>query len=101
MLLRDVFEEQSESTSDASNPEEPAESPAAVATGTLGKGWAKEGKEKIGIVIDESVLQFYKKTRYGMVPSGLPQPLEEWTVMEAIREYTYEEKDLKIYLIFQ
>ena len=29
-------------------------------------------------LIDTSVLQFHKKLRHGMVPSGLPQELEEW-----------------------
>ena len=37
---------------------------------------------------------------HGLVPIGLPQPLEEWTLQNKIQEYSYIEKDSMVCLGF-
>ena len=38
------------------------------------------------------MLQLYEKSRYGMVPFGLPVNAEKWTLEEEIKQFKYDEK---------
>ena len=91
-LLKSVFADR---TKTVPGPDEGNDVP----IGILGK-WVNGEKEKVGIVIDKSIIQFYKKVRHGLVPVGLPQPLEEWTLQNKIQEYSYIEKYFIVYLVF-
>ena len=71
-----------------------------VPVNTLGKWQGKLGEIEVGMVVDRGDLQIFKKKRHGMVPSGLLQSVNEWTLLEEIEGYRYEEKNNVIYLVF-
>ena len=56
----------------------------------LWKGSADENV--IGVLINESSIQLYKKTRFGFVPRGLPVDANEWSFTKKIESFHYIEK---------
>ena len=54
-----------------------------------------------GVLLDAHTLQKYKERRFGYVPDGLPERVEEWTLTKAISDsqFHYIEKGNTIYIV--
>ena len=72
----------------------------ALTIGTVGLWKGQLGETKVGVLLDSDTLQLYKKTRYGMVPSGLPTDTQSWSLEEVIEDYGYEQRGNRLYLVF-
>ena len=62
--------------------------------------WKKDNETRVGVVLDIDKLQLYKSARYGMVPFGLPDDIQHWTLVESIEDYGYEQRGNSLYLLF-
>ena len=53
-----------------------------------------------GVLLDSMSLQKYKERRFGYVPDGLPEPVEDWTLKEpfANDQFSYTERGIYIVL---
>lgn len=59
------------------------------------------GEQAVGVLIDASSLQLYKKTRHGFIPKDLPKDVNEWTCVDKIDSFHYVEKGGVILLILE
>ena len=57
-------------------------------------------EQSVGVVIDDSTLQLYRKTRFGFVPCAVPVDITEWNCIEQMSSYHYIEKGGIILLVF-
>ena len=55
----------------------------------------------LGVVVDDTTIQMFKKTRTGYTPSNLPEDASKWELVEIIPEenYHYIEKNHGCYLV--
>ena len=51
--------------------------------------------------MNRDVLQFYKKTRFGLLPAEEPVQSHLWTLDEEVKKYSYEERNSRIFPVFQ
>ena len=68
--------------------------------GTVGLWSGPLNEKKIGVKIDRDVLQLYKKARFGLVPAGEPVQSHTQTLKEEVENYSYEERNSRIFLVF-
>ena len=54
-----------------------------------------------GVLLDSNSLQKYKERRFGYVPDGLPEPVDEWTLTETFsdEQFYYVEKGNTIFIV--
>ena len=53
------------------------------------------------VLLDSTTLQKYKKRRFGYVPDGLPEPIQEWTLQKPFtnNQFSYIERGNTIYIV--
>lgn len=75
--------------------------PSSVEPGTHGLWRGPLDETVFGVSLDSSSLQTYKERRFGYVPDGLPQPLEEWTLTETFsdNQFSYIERGSMIFIV--
>ena len=75
-----------------------------LSLGLVGQFSGPLDEVKVGVVISvgmENMLQIYENKRYGFVPAfKLPEPLNEWTLLEEIKDYQYVQYLSKPKMIF-
>ena len=69
-------------------------------SGTLGWFDGPLGQTRLGIVLDDTTLQLYEKSRYGYEPLMESECLEDWILNQKTDSYLFVEKRTGIYLQF-
>ena len=86
---KDLPEDKSDVTENASNESKDTALPA----GLIGQFLGPLGEVKVGVVIAvgrATMLQIYDSKRYGFVPAlSEPEALDEWKLLDEIEEYQY------------
>ena len=54
----------------------------------------------MGVLLEPETLQIYKKSRFGMIPDGVPKHANQWKLETVINDYGYEQRGDKLYLDF-
>ena len=95
-LLLGVFKEKSNGTSaeDAQLAQEERSQ-----AGMVGLWSGPLDEQSLGVAVDDSTLQLYKKTRFGFVPRGMPVDINQLKCTEEISLYNYIEKGGVILLV--
>ena len=61
--------------------------------------WQGElGNKEVGLIIDSGILQLYREKRHGYVPWGLVQSIDEWTLVDELKDYFYTVNNNVVYL---
>ena len=97
-LLQKIY--RTESLIDGAASNEKSDQKSASQIGSVGFWKNQLGETMFGVLVDTEIIQLYKKSRYGMVPFGLPVDAELWSLEEIITDYGYEQRGNKLYLVF-
>ena len=71
-----------------------------VSSGVHGLWRGPLDKVVFDVSLDSNTFQKYKERRFGFTPDGLPEPMEDWTLIETyLNNFHYIEKGNTIFIV--